>query len=178
MAGVVGARAGRSRGDEFADREPSPDDGFVLSSDGAAPQDCYRSRSISFGPLCSRIADFAFMDSMPAKSLIELKPRPSEVTIRQEDIEALLEREGSSIALIMLGGVNYATGPAVRHGGDYARRTRAGMRRGLRSRARRGKCSRPAARLGRRLRGLVYLQVSERRAGLRRRMLRSRAARA
>jgi kynureninase len=45
-----------------------------------------------------------------ANSLIELKPRPSEATIRPEDIEALLEREGSSIALIMLGGVNYATG--------------------------------------------------------------------
>ena len=43
-------------------------------------------------------------------SLIELKPRPSESVIRQEDIEALLEREGPSIALVMLGGVNYATG--------------------------------------------------------------------
>jgi kynureninase len=46
----------------------------------------------------------------PVSSLIELKPRRSESVIRQEDIEALLEREGSSIALIMLGGVNYATG--------------------------------------------------------------------
>jgi kynureninase len=46
----------------------------------------------------------------PAQSLIELKPRPSEATLRQEDIEALLERDGSSIALVMLGGVNYATG--------------------------------------------------------------------
>jgi kynureninase len=46
----------------------------------------------------------------PVSSLIELKPRPSESVIRQEDIEALLEREGPSIALVMLGGVNYATG--------------------------------------------------------------------
>ena len=46
----------------------------------------------------------------PAQALIELKPRPSEATIRHEDIEALIEGEGSSIALIMLGGVNYATG--------------------------------------------------------------------
>ncbi len=46
----------------------------------------------------------------PAESLIELKPRPSEATVRHEDIETLLEREGSSIALVMLGGVNYATG--------------------------------------------------------------------
>jgi kynureninase len=48
----------------------------------------------------------------PATSLIELKPRPSEPTIRQEEIAALIEREGPSVALILLGGVNYATGQA------------------------------------------------------------------
>ena len=46
----------------------------------------------------------------PATALIELTPRAGEATIRQEDIHALLEREGPSIALILLGGVNYATG--------------------------------------------------------------------
>ncbi len=46
----------------------------------------------------------------PATSLIELTPREGEATIRTEDIEALIEREGDSIALIMLGGVNYYTG--------------------------------------------------------------------
>ncbi len=48
----------------------------------------------------------------PARSVIKLQPRPSESTIRQEDIEGLLEREGNSIAVVMLGGVNYATGQA------------------------------------------------------------------
>jgi kynureninase len=48
----------------------------------------------------------------PAVSVIELKPRPSEATVRQDDIEALLEREGSEIALVLLGGVNYVTGQA------------------------------------------------------------------
>jgi kynureninase len=62
----------------------------------------------------------------PAKSLIQLKPRPSEATIRQEDIEALLEREGPSIALIMLGGVNYATGQLF----DMEAITRAGHAQG------------------------------------------------
>jgi kynureninase len=46
----------------------------------------------------------------PASSLIELSPRRGEDTIRTPDIEALIEKEGESIALIMLGGVNYATG--------------------------------------------------------------------
>jgi len=62
----------------------------------------------------------------PAQSLIELKARPSEAIIRQEDIEALLERDGSSIALIMLGGVNYATGQLF----DMEKITRAGHAQG------------------------------------------------
>jgi len=46
----------------------------------------------------------------PATSLIELSPREGEVSIRQEDVDALLEHEGAAIALVLLGGVNYATG--------------------------------------------------------------------
>jgi kynureninase len=48
----------------------------------------------------------------PAASLIELRPRAGEATLRDEDIVALIEREGDSIALIMLGGVNYSSGQA------------------------------------------------------------------
>ena len=43
-------------------------------------------------------------------SLIKLRPRDGESSIRTEDIEAIIEREGDEIALIMLGGVNYYTG--------------------------------------------------------------------
>ena len=43
-------------------------------------------------------------------SLIKLTPRDGESAIRTEDIEAIIEREGDEIALIMLGGVNYYTG--------------------------------------------------------------------
>jgi len=46
----------------------------------------------------------------PSISLVELAPRQGEDTIRTQDIEALIEKEGDTIALIMLGGVNYATG--------------------------------------------------------------------
>ncbi len=48
----------------------------------------------------------------PETSLVELSPREGETTIRTEDIEFLIEKEGDSIALIMLGGVNYYSGQA------------------------------------------------------------------
>jgi kynureninase len=62
----------------------------------------------------------------PAQSLIELKPRESETTLREEDVAVLIEQEGPSIALIMLGGVNYATGQLF----DMAAITRAGHSQG------------------------------------------------
>lgn len=62
----------------------------------------------------------------PSTSLIELTPRKGESCIRHEDIEALIEREGHSIALIMLGGVNYGTGQIF----DMEAITRAGHRKG------------------------------------------------
>ncbi|MFZ0939058.1 MAG: kynureninase, partial [Candidatus Sulfotelmatobacter sp.] len=62
----------------------------------------------------------------PATSLIELNPLPGESCIRDEQIESLIERSGDEIALILLGGVNYATGQAF----DMSGITRAGHARG------------------------------------------------
>jgi kynureninase len=58
----------------------------------------------------------------PSSSLIELTPRTGESVIREEDILALIQREGDSIALVLLGGVNYASGQAF----DMAAITKAG----------------------------------------------------
>ena len=44
--------------------------------------------------------------------LLELTPRDGEPTLRTEDIIETIERRGSEIALVMLGGVNYYTGQA------------------------------------------------------------------
>ena len=44
--------------------------------------------------------------------LIELAPRDGETTLRTEDIIETIEHDGASIALILLGGVNYYTGQA------------------------------------------------------------------
>lgn len=62
----------------------------------------------------------------PATSLIELTPRPGEASIRPEDIATLLESQGPAIALVLLGGVNYATGQLF----DMEAITRAGHAQG------------------------------------------------
>jgi len=62
----------------------------------------------------------------PDKIVISAKPRSGEQCIRTQDIEALLEREGKSIALVMLAGVNFFTGQAY----DIPRITEAAHRHG------------------------------------------------
>jgi kynureninase len=87
----------------------------ILIERGAFPSDQY-----------AAISQIRFHGFDPASTLIELTSRADETCIREEDIEELIEREGSSIALILLGGVNYATGQAF----DMERITKAGQRKG------------------------------------------------
>ena len=87
----------------------------ILIERGAFPSDQYAVKS-----------QIRFHGFDPASSLLELTPRDGETCMRDEDIESLIEREGDSIALIMLGGVNYATGQAF----DMAAITKAGRRKG------------------------------------------------
>ncbi len=46
----------------------------------------------------------------PAEAIIELQPRAGEITLRQEDIENAIKKQGHEIALILIGGVHYYTG--------------------------------------------------------------------
>jgi kynureninase len=62
----------------------------------------------------------------PENSLIELKPREGEANLRTEDIEKTIAENGDSIALILLGGVNYYTGQKF----DFRRITEAGQKAG------------------------------------------------
>src|SRR5262249_7802681 len=48
----------------------------------------------------------------PRQVLIELAPREGESHLRTEDIVETIEREGGSLAMVLLGGVNYYTGQA------------------------------------------------------------------
>lgn len=87
----------------------------IVVESGAFPSDQYAVKS-----------QIRFHGFDPAASLIELTPRPGESCLRDEDIQSLVGREGDSIALILLGGVNYATGQAV----DMASVTRWGHAQG------------------------------------------------
>jgi len=46
----------------------------------------------------------------PKEALVLARPREGEFTVRQEDSEALLEKQGDEIALVLLAGVNFFTG--------------------------------------------------------------------
>ena len=46
----------------------------------------------------------------PKEALVLARPRQGEFTVRQEDIEALLEKQGEQIALVLIAGVNFFTG--------------------------------------------------------------------
>ena len=73
----------------------------ILVEGGAFPSDQYAVKS-----------QIRFHGFDPASSLLELTPREGESCLRDDDITSLIEREGASIALILLGGVNYVTGQA------------------------------------------------------------------
>jgi kynureninase len=53
-----------------------------------------------------------FHELDPEKTIVELKPRDKELTIRHEDIIEAIERNKKDLALVMIGGVNYYTGQA------------------------------------------------------------------
>ena len=78
----------------------------IVIEKGAFPSDQYAVKSqILFH-------SSAGMQSSTEDHLIELAPRDGESTLRTEDIIEAIEREGDSLALVMLGGVNYYTGQA------------------------------------------------------------------
>lgn len=78
---------------------PARDRYAVVMEANAFPSDRHAVRS-----------QLRYHDLDPAEALIEVEPRPGEDVIRAEDIEALLEREGRRVALVLLPGVNYYTG--------------------------------------------------------------------
>jgi kynureninase len=71
----------------------------ILVEHGAFPSDQYAVKS-----------QIRFHGFDPGTSLIELTPRDGESCMHNEDVEQLIDREGGAIALILIGGVNYATG--------------------------------------------------------------------
>jgi kynureninase len=87
----------------------------ILMEDPAFPSDTYAIKS-----------QISHHDFPPNESLLLARPREGEFTIRPENIEALLERRGEEIALVLLAGVNFFTGQLF----DSAKITAAAQARG------------------------------------------------
>lgn len=83
----------------------------IVIEAGAFPSDQYAVQS-----------QIKFHNFKIENSLIELKPRDGETLLRTEDIERTIAENGDSIALILLGGVNYYTGQKF----DFERIVKAG----------------------------------------------------
>ncbi|HEX6824115.1 MAG TPA: kynureninase [Candidatus Sulfotelmatobacter sp.] len=94
---------------------PTADRHKILVEGGAFPSDQYAVKS-----------QIRFHGFDPSSSLMELRLRTDEACLREEDIHTVIEREGKSIALILLGGVSYVTGQAL----DLAAVTEAGHKKG------------------------------------------------
>lgn len=91
----------------------------IVIEKGAFPSDQYAAKSqIEFhtsvlSPGFGRpYAEQEPPEGLTQNALIALTPRDGENTLRTEDIIETIEREGDSIALVLLGGVNYYTGQA------------------------------------------------------------------
>jgi kynureninase len=78
---------------------PAPGRRKLLIEKPAFPSDRY-----------AAVSQIRFRGLDPADALIEVGPRDGEETIRDEDLYELIEREGDSIALVMLPGVQYYSG--------------------------------------------------------------------
>lgn len=72
------------------------------------------------------VSQLRFHGVDPVDGLIELAPRDGEVCLREDDVEAVLERDGDAIALVLLPGVQYYTGQLL----DLGRLTRAARAQG------------------------------------------------
>ena len=87
----------------------------VLMEEPAFPSDTYAVKS-----------QIAHHGLDPREALVLARPREGEFTVRHEEIEALLEKEGEQIALILFAGVNFFTGQLF----DIEKITAAGQKRG------------------------------------------------
>lgn len=87
----------------------------ILMEEPAFPSDTYAIKT--------QIAHHGFA---PKEALVLARPREGEFTVRQDDIEAVLEKHGNEIALVLFAGVNFFTGQLF----DIEKITAAAQRRG------------------------------------------------
>jgi kynureninase len=97
--------------------QPTKERFKILVEGGAFPSDQYAVETQA-----------KFHGYNPSEAIIELKPRAGEYILRTGDILKVIEEQGSQIALILLGSVNYFTGQAF----DISAITKLGHQKGCR----------------------------------------------
>lgn len=90
---------------------PTPERHAIVIEKGAFPSDRY-----------AMVSQLEYHGYDAEDALIEIAPREGESCVREEDIEALLAREGERVALVLWPGVQYLSGQAF----DLARIAGAG----------------------------------------------------
>ncbi|QNF31547.1 kynureninase [Adhaeribacter swui] len=90
---------------------PTPERYRIITESGAFPSDQYALET-----------QVKFHGYNPEEAILELKPRPGECNLRTEDIVAAIRENADSLALILMGGLNYYTGQVF----DLAAITQAG----------------------------------------------------
>ena len=107
---------------------PTPTRYKIMIEKGAFPSDRYavESQINVWSTGFSRLAQKEPPEGGTPNALIELTPREGEACLRTEDILEAIDREGDSVALILIGGVNYYTGQAF----DMRAVTEAGHKKG------------------------------------------------
>jgi hypothetical protein len=126
---------------------PTPRRHAIVIEDSAFPSDSYAVRSQA-----------ALHGYDPDETVIRLRPRRGEATLRTADVVAFLRDNSNKLALVLLGAVNYYTGEFF----DMEAITRAGREAGAVVGWDLAESARPRRRLGR----LVLLQVPQQRRGL------------
>jgi kynureninase len=144
---------------------PTPGRYKILIEDPSFPSDLYavKSQLLSHG-------------YNPDAALLVVRPRPGEHLICMEDVEEIIAREGKQIVLVLLSGVNFVTGQAF----DIPRITQAAHAQGCMAGfdlAHAAGNSFANARLGRRFRRVVQLQIPQWRTRRDCRVLRPRTTR-
>lgn len=94
---------------------PTSDRYRILIEEQAFPSDRYAVES-----------QIKFHGLDPRETLIEVRPRQGELSLRTDDLLELIDREGDRISLILLPGVQYYTGQVF----DFEKITDAGHRKG------------------------------------------------
>lgn len=78
---------------------PTPERYKILMEAGAFPSDQYAVETL--------VKHYGLE---PETAILEIAPREGEKTLRTEDIIATIEAQGSSLAMVLFGGINYYTG--------------------------------------------------------------------